>query len=70
MAVMAALTVWALISRNQAIVQGNTARSRFLAIQSMSATHSFDVSLLLAVAAYQTAPTFEAWEALFVGLQR
>ena len=70
MAVMAALTVWALISRNQAIVQGNTARSRFLAIQSMSGTHSFDVALLLAVAAYQTAPTFEAWEALFVGLQR
>lgn len=69
-AVMAALTVWALISRHQAIVQGNTARSRFLAIQSMSGTQSFDVAMLLAVAAYKTAPTFEAWEALFVGLQR
>ena len=70
MGVLAALTVWALISRNQAIVQGNTARSRFLAIQSMSGTQSFDVAMLLAVAAHKTAPTFEAWEALFVGLQR
>ena len=70
MVVLAALTVWALFSRNQAIIQGNTARSRFLAIQSMTATQPFDVAMLLAVAAYRTAPTFEAWEALFVGLQR
>lgn len=70
MVVLAALTIWALFSRNQAIVQGNTARSRFLAIQSMSGTQSFDVAMLLAAAAHKTAPTFEAWEALFVGLQR
>ncbi len=68
--VLASLTIWALVSRNQAIVQGNTARSRFLAVQSMSGTHPFDVAMLLAVAAYRTTPTFEAWEALFVGLRR
>lgn len=69
-AVLAALTLWALVSRNEAIVQGNTARSRFLAVQSMSGTQAFDVAMLLAVAAYRATPTFEAWEALFVGLQR
>lgn len=68
--VLASLTTWALLSRNEAIRQGNTAQSRFLASQSMSGTHSFDVAMLLAVAAHQTAPTSEAWEALFVGLQR
>jgi WD40 repeat protein len=70
MVVLAALTVWALLSRNEAIRQGNTARSRFLAMQSMSGTHPFDMAMLLAVAAHRIAPTFEAWEALFVGLQR
>jgi WD40 repeat protein len=68
--VLASLTTWALLSRNEAIRQGNTAQSRFLASQSMSGAHSFDVAMLLAVAAHRTAPTSEAWEALFVGLQR
>jgi WD40 repeat protein len=68
--VLASLTVWALISRQEAIAQRNTAQSRFLAAQSMSGAHTFDVAMLLAAAAQRTAPTFEAWEALFVGLQR
>ena len=36
----------------------------------MSGAHPYDVAMLLAVAAHRTAPSFEAWEALFVGLQR
>ncbi len=69
-AVLASLTIWALISRQEAIAQRNTAQSRFLASQSLSGAHTFDVAMLLAAAAQRTAPTFEAWEALFVGLQR
>ena len=68
--VLASLTVWALISRQEAIRQRNTAQSRLLAAQSMSGAHPYDLALLLAVAAQRTAPSFEAWEALFVGLQR
>ena len=68
--VLASLTVWALISRQEAIAQRNTAQSRFLAAQSMSGAHAYHVSMLLAVAAQRTAPTFESWEALFRGLQR
>jgi WD40 repeat protein len=36
----------------------------------MSGTLPLDMTLLLAAAAYRTAPTAEAWEALLLGLQR
>jgi hypothetical protein len=68
--VLASLTVWALISRREAIAQRNTAQSRFLASQSMSGTHPYDLTLLLAVAARRASPSFQSWEALFVGLRR
>lgn len=69
-AALSALTVWALVSRSESIAQRNIAQSRFMAAQSTSGTHPYDLSLLLATAAYRTSPTDEAWEALFVGLQR
>lgn len=69
-AVLASLTIWALLSRQEAISQRNTAQSRFLAAQSVSDAHPYDLTLLLAAAAFRTVPTFEAWQALFVGLQR
>lgn len=69
-AVLSSLTIWALISRREAIAQRTAAESRMLAAQSMSGTQPYDASLLLAEAAYRLSPNPQSWEALFTGLQR
>jgi WD40 repeat protein len=71
MAALAVLTVWALISRQEAIRQRKLFQSGFLASASTSGTgRGFDLSSLLAVEAYAVAPTPQAREALLLAMQR
>jgi WD40 repeat protein len=59
------LTIWALFERREAIRQRNDAVSRQLAsVSANSNGESPDLGLLLAAAAYQSAPTLEARQSL------
>jgi len=65
MLVLFSLTVWALVERREAIRQRNDAVSRQLAHQSTDLVDSRpETALLLAAAAYQSAPTLQARRSL------